>query len=84
MRTACERRGEGSIGYGDVTSTKGVLGSSVNGLACLYGALKSDSAWSLEDRMDREVLGLRSIDLILLLPTHNVSSGVITNAERYT
>ena len=31
VRTACERRGEGSIGYGDVTSTKGVLGSSVNG-----------------------------------------------------
>ena len=30
VRTACERRGEGSIGWGDVTSTKGVLGSSVN------------------------------------------------------
>jgi imidazoleglycerol-phosphate dehydratase len=29
-RTACERRVEGSIGFGDVTSTKGVLGSSVN------------------------------------------------------
>ncbi|KPI34300.1 uncharacterized protein AB675_11069, partial [Cyphellophora attinorum] len=30
-RTACERRGVGSVGWGDVTSTKGVLGSSVNG-----------------------------------------------------
>jgi imidazoleglycerol-phosphate dehydratase len=31
VRTACERRSEGSVGAGDVTSTKGVLGSSVNG-----------------------------------------------------
>ena len=31
VRTACERRGEGAAGYGDVTSTKGVLGTSVNG-----------------------------------------------------
>ena len=30
-RTACERRAEGAIGAGDVTSTKGVLGSRVNG-----------------------------------------------------
>lgn len=30
-RTACERRNEGSAGWGDVTSTKGVLGSNVNG-----------------------------------------------------
>ncbi|RMD43491.1 hypothetical protein DV735_g1613, partial [Chaetothyriales sp. CBS 134920] len=30
-RTACERRSEGTVGWGDVTSTKGVLGSSVNG-----------------------------------------------------
>ena len=30
-RTACERRTEGTIGFGDVTSTKGVLGSNVNG-----------------------------------------------------
>ncbi|RMZ86207.1 hypothetical protein DV737_g315, partial [Chaetothyriales sp. CBS 132003] len=30
-RVACERRSEGSVGWGDVTSTKGVLGSSVNG-----------------------------------------------------
>lgn len=29
-RQACERRIEGSVGSGDVTSTKGVLGSSVN------------------------------------------------------
>lgn len=30
-RQACERRTEGTVGSGDVTSTKGVLGSSVNG-----------------------------------------------------
>lgn len=30
-RQACERRSEGSVGAGDVTSTKGVLGSNVNG-----------------------------------------------------
>jgi imidazoleglycerol-phosphate dehydratase len=30
-RIACERRNEGGVGWGDVTSTKGVLGSSVNG-----------------------------------------------------
>lgn len=30
-RQACERRAEGAVGSGDVTSTKGVLGSSVNG-----------------------------------------------------
>ena len=30
-RTACERRVEGAVGFGDVSSTKGVLGSSVNG-----------------------------------------------------
>jgi len=30
-RQACERRAEGTVGSGDVTSTKGVLGSSVNG-----------------------------------------------------
>lgn len=31
VRQACERRIEGSVGAGDVVSTKGVLGSSVNG-----------------------------------------------------
>lgn len=30
IRQACERRADGSVGSGDVTSTKGVLGSSVN------------------------------------------------------
>lgn len=30
-RQACERRAEGTVGGGDVISTKGVLGSSVNG-----------------------------------------------------
>jgi len=30
VRTACERRADGSVGGGDVVSTKGVLGSSVN------------------------------------------------------
>jgi imidazoleglycerol-phosphate dehydratase len=30
-RIACERRIQGSVGFGDVTSTKGVLGSNVNG-----------------------------------------------------
>ncbi|KAK5061345.1 hypothetical protein LTR84_007887 [Exophiala bonariae] len=30
IRQACERRAEGSVGSGDVTSTKGVLGSNVN------------------------------------------------------
>ena len=30
-RIACERRAEGTVGGGDVVSTKGVLGSSVNG-----------------------------------------------------
>lgn len=30
IRQSCERRIEGSVGSGDVTSTKGVLGSSVN------------------------------------------------------
>lgn len=30
-RIACERRAEGTVGGGDIVSTKGVLGSSVNG-----------------------------------------------------
>jgi len=30
-RVACERRPEGAVGGGDIVSTKGVLGSSVNG-----------------------------------------------------
>lgn len=30
IRQSCERRAEGTVGSGDVTSTKGVLGSSVN------------------------------------------------------
>jgi len=30
IRQACEKRAEGSVGSGDVTSTKGVLGSNVN------------------------------------------------------